>query len=103
MDENPLFQDGDLLYRGVIIREIPEIDTLLTMVNAGNGGTTNVVPSFLCGQNALGVVYGQMPKPTERAEDDYGMLIGRGVEMAYGVAKIARADPVTGNLVQWGV
>ncbi|RJP45451.1 DUF4043 family protein, partial [Candidatus Parcubacteria bacterium] len=26
MDKNPIFQDGDLLYDGVIIREVPEID-----------------------------------------------------------------------------
>jgi hypothetical protein len=102
MDENPLFQDGDLLYRGVIIREIPEIDTLLTITAAGTAGA-NVVPCFMCGQNALAVIYGQMPKPTERKEDDYGMLIGRGVEMVYGVAKIARANPTSGALTQWGV
>jgi hypothetical protein len=86
---NPLFQDGDLLYRGVIIREIPEIDTLATKVAVGTG-PVNVTPAFFCGQAALAFVWGQMPKPTERTEDDYGMLIGRGVEMVYGIGKTAR-------------
>jgi hypothetical protein len=86
---NPLFQDGDLLYRGVIIREIPEIDTLATKVAVGTG-PVNVTPAFFCGQAALAFVWGQMPRPTERTEDDYGMLIGRGVEMVYGIGKTAR-------------
>jgi hypothetical protein len=106
MDENPLFQDGDLIYRGVIVREIPEIDTLLnpSLLTAGAGGTTAVTPVFMCGQNSLAVVYGQMPKPTERKEDDYGFLIGRGVEAVYGIAKTARTNPTTGlGMQQFGV
>ena len=30
VDSNPLFQDGDLMYDGVIIREVPEIDNFVT-------------------------------------------------------------------------
>lgn len=103
VDRNPLFQDGDLLYRGIIIREIPEIDDQLT-VTGGGAGTTDVAPMFLCGQNAIAFAWGQMPRPTERSEDDYGMLIGRGTEMVYGVGKVFKADPTTATkLVQWGV
>ena len=40
MDQNPLFQDGDLLYRGVIIREVPEIDDFCTLPDAGAAGGT---------------------------------------------------------------
>jgi hypothetical protein len=101
MDNNPLFQDGDLLYRGVIIREIPEIDDLCTITGAGNTGI-DVAPIFLCGQAAVSLPYGQMPAPTERKEDDYGFLKGRGVEMVYGVAKTFKKD-TSGNLKQWGV
>src|SRR5205085_1402638 len=86
MDDNPIFQDGDLLYRGIIIREVPEIDDLCTISGAGAAGI-DVAPIFLCGQNALALPYGQMPKPTERKEDDYGFVVGRGVEMVYGIAK----------------
>jgi hypothetical protein len=106
MDDNPLFQDGDLLYRGVIVREIPEISDFYTLVNAGSGGTTNVQPMFFCGQNAVALGWGQAPKPTERNEDDYGFLIGRGVEAVWGVGKVfKKRDPesVTAQLIQWGM
>lgn len=100
MDRNPIFQDGDLLYRGIIIREVPEIDEYLTITGAGAGGI-NVAPSFMCGQNAAALAWGQMPRPTERREDDYGFLIGRGVESVYGIGKVFRK--VGTNLKQWGV
>src|SRR5581483_4391520 len=41
MDKNPLFQDGDLIYNGMIIREIPEMDirlpTFYTTAGSGAG------------------------------------------------------------------
>jgi hypothetical protein len=91
-----------VLYRGVIVREVPEIDTLAVKTAAG-ASSINVAPVFLCGQGALGFVWGQEPRPTERKEDDYGMLIGRGVEMAYGIAKIFRKIGTTSYLKQHGV
>ena len=49
---------------------------------------------FLCGQNAIAVGWGQTPKPTQRSEDDYGFLIGRGVEAVWGVGKVfKKRDP----------
>lgn len=104
VDKNPLFQDGDLIYRGIIIREIPEIDEFLTIPGAGAGGI-DVVPGFMCGQNAIALAWGQMPRPTERREDDYGFLIGRGVESVYGVGKVFKGEGVGVNkrLVQWGM
>ena len=94
MERNPLFQDGDLVYRGIIIREVPEIDDFLTLTNAGAGAAVDVAPIFLCGQNAATVGWGQMPRPTERREDDYSFLIGRGVESVYGVGKVfTKRDP----------
>jgi hypothetical protein len=105
VEKNPLFQDGDLLFRGVIIREVPEITDFCTIAGAGSG-PIDVQPIFFCGQNALTVGWGQMPKPTERKEDDYGFLIGRGVESVYGVGKVfKKRDPeaTVAQLVQWGV
>lgn len=107
MDDNPIFQDGDLIYRGVIIREIPEIDTLAEKTGAGAAGA-NISPVYLCGQNALAFAWGQLPKPTERREDDYQFIIGRGVEMVYGVGKVFKKYPsdstlTTARLVQWGI
>jgi len=110
IEKNPLFQDGDLLYRGVIIREIPEMDDLLTIPAASFGGTVDVAPVFMCGRNAVALAWGQMPRPTERKEDDYGFLIGRGVEAVYGVGKVFKRQPglsltpaSPGGLKQWGI
>jgi hypothetical protein len=52
--KNPIFVDGDLLYNGVIIREIPELSIRLPVFysTAGAGATVQVAPAFLCGQVA---------------------------------------------------
>jgi hypothetical protein len=108
VDKNPLFQDGDQIYDGIIIRQVPEISSFVTNVwttlkTAGNG-SARVEPVFLCGQQAAAFAWGQMAKPTFRKEDDYGFVTGTGIEMAYGVSKIFKKHPNSGsNLVQWGV
>lgn len=105
---NPLFQDGDQIYDGVIVREVPEISSYVTdrwtqFLTAG-GSSLRVEPVFLCGQQAVALGYGQMPKPTFRREDDYQFISGVGTEMAYGVGKMFKKHPNTGTkLVQWGV
>lgn len=108
MNSNPLFQDGDELYRGVIHVEVPEIDEYVenvwtSLLTAGaNSGRVN--PVFFCGQSALGMAIGQMPKPTFRKEDDYGFIEGSGIEMAYGIGKTFRKFPKGGTkLVQHGM
>lgn len=108
MNSNPLFQDGDELYRGVIHVEVPEIDeytedTWTTLATAG-ADSNAVYPVFFCGQSALAFCIGQMPRPTFRKEDDYGFIDAAGIEMAYGIAKIFRKYPKTGTkLVQHGM
>lgn len=120
LDGNPIFQDGDLLYDGVIIRKVPEIsmrttDTWTSLASASVSG--RVEPVFLCGQQAATIAFGQMAKPTFRKEDDYGFITGSGVEMAYGVAKNFMKTAMYGTnvstgaqfvtnanaLVQWGM
>lgn len=108
MDKNPIFQDGDQLYDGVIVRQVPEISSFVTNVwtTLLTAGTTSarVEPVFLCGQQAAAYAIGQMPKPTFRKEDDYGFVTGTGIEMAYGVSKVFKKHPNDGtNLKQWGV
>ena len=101
--KNPIFVDGDLLYNGVIIREIPELSLRLPIAynTAGSGGIT-VAPAFLCGQQAQAWCWGKMPTPTFRKEDDYQFLRGAGLKMAYGIGKIAKLTPA-GNFKDWGV
>jgi hypothetical protein len=108
MDSNPIFQDGDLIYQGVIIREIPEISQYVTQVwttlTTAGGSASRVEPVFLCGQQAAVLGWGQMAKPTFRKEDDYGFIQGVGTEMAYGASKMFKKHPMDGTaLKQWGV
>lgn len=102
MDKNPIFQDGDLIYDGVIVREVPEIDTYCTVTGAG-ASSINVAPVFMCGQMAASVAWARMPTPTVRSEDDYGFIKGVGVKMCYGVAKIAKIPAGSSALRDWGV
>lgn len=105
VDSNPIFQDGDLILNGVMIREIPELDDLTTITGAGTGGI-NVTPVFLLGRQALGYAIGQLPKPTERSEDDYGFVMGRGIETCYGMGKMRfrnRELGETAPIKDWGV
>jgi len=105
---NPLFQDGDQLYDGVIVRLVPEISGFVTstwtnLLTAG-AASARVEPVFLCGQQAAVIAYGQMAKPTFRKEDDYGFIQGSGIEAAYGVGKMFAKVPKAGTaLKQWGV
>jgi hypothetical protein len=90
MKDNPIFQDGDLVWDGVIVRKVPEISTFVTNNWTALGSASvsgRVEPVFLCGQQAATVAFGQMAKPTFRKEDDYGFITGTGIEMAYGIAK----------------
>jgi hypothetical protein len=101
--KNPIFVDGDLLYNGVIIREIPELSLRLPVFyqTAGAAGI-QVAPAFLCGQGAQAWCWGKMPTPTFLKEDDYQFLRGAGTKMAYGVGKIAKLN-AAGNFKEWGV
>jgi len=106
--DNPIFQDGDILWDGCIVRLVPEISLFVSNIwtslkTAGNG-TTRVEPVFLCGQQAAAIAYGQMAKPTFRKEDDYGFITGTGIEAAFGIGKIFKKHPKSGTaLKQWGV
>jgi hypothetical protein len=101
--KNPIFVDGDLLYNGVIIREIPELSLRLPAfyTNAGAAGI-RVSPAFLCGQQAQAWCWGRMPTPTFLKEDDYQFLRGAGIKMAYGIGKLAKLTPAN-NFKEWGI
>lgn len=107
MNNNPIFQDGDRLIDGVIVREIPEMDALTKVEGAGADGI-DVAPYFLCGQQAVAMPWAKEPTPTFKKEDDYQFLKGAGVKMCYGVGKLAakfptEADPNVQPLKDWGV
>jgi N4-gp56 family major capsid protein len=94
MDDNPIFQDGDLLYDGIIHREVPEIDDVSStgtynLTNAGASGTTDVRPVFLCGAQAVGIAWGQEPTPRTDMQKDYQFRPGVAIEELLGVKKLA--------------
>lgn len=107
MNDNPLFQDGDLIYDGVIIRQIEEISTLLTAGSAlfSNDGTSNipVEPNFLCGQQAMAVAWGQEPQPITDMTADYKFRPGIAIEELRGIAKMHFATGSASGSKQHGV
>lgn len=102
--KNPIFVDGDLLYNGIIIREVPELSLRLPVFyqTAGASATTQVAPAFMCGQQAQAWCWGKMPTPTFRKEDDYQYIRGAGIKMAYGIGKLAKLTPAN-NFKEWGI
>lgn len=81
---NPLFTDGDLVYDGVIIREVPEIAVLS---GVGASGTTDVAPNYLCGAQALAHVIGKRWQSTTDTRD-YGFVHGVGTMGFFGTEKL---------------
>lgn len=74
---NPLFTDGDLVYDGVIIREVPEITAL----------ASNVGEVFFCGAQAVGHVIGKRwTSATEQR--DYGFVSGCAIAGFFGTEKL---------------
>ncbi len=82
--DNPLFQDGDLIWDGVVIREIPEIPVLTGV----GGSTSDVQPGFFCGAQAVAMLWGQKPRTKPSAEDDYGFFHKLAIEECRATAKL---------------
>ena len=81
---NPLYTDGDLIWDGVIIREVPEI---ASYADVGNGGTVDVAPCYLCGAQAVAHVIGKRwASATE--ERDYGFVTGAAIAGFFGTEKL---------------
>lgn len=93
--KNPIFTGGELLYRGVMIKEIPEIPVI-----AGVGGSlADVAVGFLCGRQALAWGVGQEMKSIEDTSD-YEFRRGLGIEMLDAYKKIHfGASPVQHGVV----
>lgn len=79
-----LFEGGDLMWNGTIVKEI---DNLPIYENLGNGGTTEVTPVYLCGGQALAIAWGRRWK-TVTETFDYGDKDGVSIDGIYGVRKL---------------
>lgn len=81
--DNPLFTGSDLIWDGVIVREIPEIEVL-----SGVGASSiNVGPCYLCGAQAIGVAWAKRTKSTDNVRD-YGFVNGVGIAEIRGIEKL---------------
>jgi N4-gp56 family major capsid protein len=90
--KNPLFTDGDVLWDGVIVHEVPEI-TLLSSVGTSS---IDVAPCFLCGAQAIGYAIG---KRTHSIRDEWDYKNKQGV----GVAETKVVNKLIFNSVQHGM
>lgn len=103
--KNPLWTGGDLLFDGVIIKKVPEIDyfidgggnTAFSGVWGANAtgdslatsgaSSSRVGVGFLCGAQAISFVIGKQPSFKVRKEDDYGFQNGVAIEMKHDIKK----------------
>jgi N4-gp56 family major capsid protein len=100
--ENPLFSGGDIIYDGIIVKEIPDIASLGLV---GAGGTTAVSPAYLCGAQALGFAWAKKTK-TVTEVFDYGDKVGVACEEIRGIGKMrfgSHATVDTNDLKDHGV
>lgn len=87
-ENNRLFKGGDLLWNGVIVKQIEDMydDTGMTLTGTGTTSATTV-PGFLCGAQAIGAAYAK--RWTSKEETfDYGDKRGVAIESIYGIEKL---------------
>ena len=84
MQASKLFESGDILWNGCIVKEV---DNMPIYLNIGNGGTTEVTPVYLCGALALAVAYANRWR-SKTETFDYGDKYGVAIDGIYGVKKI---------------
>lgn len=77
-----LFNGGDIIYDGMIVREIAEIPTF----DEGNSGDT-VAPVFLCGAQAIACAFAKRWKSVDETRD-YGDKRGVAIEALYEINKM---------------
>jgi N4-gp56 family major capsid protein len=82
--DNPLFTGDSLVWDGIIIRQIPEIEVIDSSLSSSG---VALEPVYLCGAQAIGLAWAQRTKSTTDT-DDYGFLHGVGVQEIRGIEKL---------------
>lgn len=82
--DNPIFQDGDLLVDGTVVKEVPDFPVFADL---GNGGTVDVSPAVLCGAQALAFAWAKHPF-TKTKDFDYDNQYGVAIGQVRGVKKL---------------
>jgi len=104
--DNPLFTGEDLIWDGVIIKKIPDIDKFTdsssggaydgiwgagasgdSLANTGDN-TSRVGIGFFCGAQAVGFGIGKMAQFDRAKEDDYGFQQGVAVTAKHDIKKL---------------
>lgn len=101
--DNPLFTGGDLIWDGVIIKEVEQIPV---QADLGSGGTVDIAPVFFCGTQAIGCAYAQRTKSVEDTPLDYGRILPIGIEDIRGVQKLRFGTDATTDTTtpkDWGM
>jgi len=103
--DNPLFAGGDLVYDGVIIKELPDLDKFIDSTGSGlwdgvwganatgdslkttGASSSRVGVGFLTGAQAIGFGIGKMASFKRRKEDDYEHLNGVAISAKHDIKK----------------
>jgi N4-gp56 family major capsid protein len=85
MQASKLFEGGDLLWNGVIVKEV---DNVPIYPNLGDSATTEVTPVYLCGAQAIAHAICKRPKTIVDANQDYEDKQGVAVEHIIGIRKM---------------
>lgn len=93
-ENNPLFRGGDLLWDGVIIRQLFDLELI---TGAGAAGI-DVAHNFMAGQSALAVAWGQEPRVITDRDQDYQFRPAVVVEELIGIKKTSFAGKVYGGV-----
>jgi len=104
--DNPLFAGGDLVWNGVIVKEVPDIDKFIDSTGSGlwdgvwganatgdslkTGGdsSSRVGMGFFTGAQAIGFGIGKQASFKRRKEDDYEHLSGVGISAKHDIKKL---------------
>lgn len=86
MENERLFEGGDLYWDGVIIKQIEQANTEWNFGLVG-ASSARVVGAYLCGAQAIGAAYAKRWVSKEEAFD-YGDKKGIAIEAIYGISKM---------------
>lgn len=86
MENERLFEGGDLYWDGVIIKQVEQAATEWDFGLVGNS-SARVVGAYLCGAQAIGAAYAKR-WTSKTQEFDYGDKYGVAIEAIYGIAKM---------------
>jgi N4-gp56 family major capsid protein len=81
VQNSKLFEGGDIVWDGMIVKETPDLDQFLT------ASTIQVGPVILCGAQAVGAAYAKR-WTSQTKTFDYGDKFGVATESIYGIKKL---------------